>query len=90
MATATKTPNTTQAVDTAEDVVSQLQNGGQSAIGAVRRFLDKVDENLAGDRAPSVPHELADSALEMSDKMVEYGGDALRGIVRSARDVRSV
>jgi hypothetical protein len=88
MATATKTSTSSQAVDTADDIVTQLQNGGQSAIGAVRRFLDKIDEDLAGDRAPSVPHELADSALEMSDKMVEYGGDALRGLVSSVRDIR--
>lgn len=91
MATATAPKKTSpsdrteQASAVAEDVLQQLQNGGQQAISAVRRFLDNVDESLAGSNSPSFVHDIADSALEMSDKMVEYGGEALRGIAGSAR-----
>lgn len=78
MATAAKTEETA-----IQEVVTQVQNGGQSAIGAVRRFLVKVDETIAGENSPTFVHEFADSALEMSDRMVEVGGDALRGIAGS-------
>lgn len=82
-AAATKKSETSGAV--AQDVIEQLQTGGQQAISAVRRFLDNVDESLAGSNSPSFVHDIADSALEMSDKMVEYGGEALRGIAGSAK-----
>lgn len=84
-ATAPKTGSSEQSSNVAGDVLEQLQNGGQQAIGAVRRFLDNVDESLAGSNSPSFVHDIADSALEMSDKMVEYGGEALRGIASGAR-----
>lgn len=92
MATATaktaKTAKTKEipASETAEDIVTQLQNGGQSAIGAVRNFIGKLDESLAGSSSPSAVHDIVDSALEMSDRMVEHGGDALRGVTRSIRE----
>lgn len=76
-----------QAGEFAEDVVAQLQSGGQQAIGAVRSFLEKVDDSVAGSYSPSFVHGIADSALEMSDKMVEHGGDALRSIVSSGRRI---
>lgn len=90
MATATAKPKTENkktagSANNVDDVLGQIQSGGQSAIGAVRRFLDKVDESVAGDRSPSVAHDIADSALEMSDRLVEQGGDALRNIARSVR-----
>lgn len=82
MATQTKTSDNSAKV---EDVLDQLQSGGQSAISSVRGFIDKLDESLTNDNSPSFVHDIVDSALEMSDKMVEYGGDTLRGIVRSGR-----
>lgn len=82
MATQTKKTETSAGV---EDVLDQIQSGGQSAIGSVRKFVGKLDESLAGDSSPSFVGDIVDSALEMSDRMVEYGGDALRGIARSVR-----
>lgn len=82
MATQTKTTDNSAI---AEDVLDQLQSGGQSAISAVRGFIDKLDESITGDNSPSFVHDIVDSALEMSDRMVEYGGDAARGIARSVR-----
>lgn len=72
-------------LDAADRVLEQVQSGGQNAIGAVRRFLDSADESIRGESSsPTLAHDLADSALEMSDRLVEYGGEAIRGIVRSA------
>lgn len=67
-----------------ETLITQVQEGGQEAIGAVRRFLGKVDESLAGSNSPTIAHDIADSALEMSDRMVESGSQALRGLVRNS------
>lgn len=78
MATAAKTQDTA-----IQEAVTQVQHGGQNAIGAVRRFLVKVDETIAGENSPTFVHELADSALDLSDRMVEVGGDAIRGIAGS-------
>lgn len=70
--------------ETTEKVLEQLQTGGQNAIGAVRRFIDSTDESLRGGRKePTFVRDIVDSALEMSDRMVEHGGETLRGIVRS-------
>jgi hypothetical protein len=89
MATATQSkPKTTAKPkadqDTADRVLEQVQTGGQSAIEAVRRFIDSADESLRGGKTdPTFVHDLVDSALEMSDRMVASGGDALRGVVRN-------
>lgn len=67
----------------ADEVLAQVVTGGQSAIGATRRFVKSVDEALAGsEEEPTRVHEIVDGALEMSDRLVESGGDAIRGIVR--------
>ena len=75
----------TPRIDAAEQVIDQLRSGGQNAIGAVRRFIDSIDESLSGpDDGPSRIHDIVDSALVMSDRLVESGSEAVRGIVRSA------
>lgn len=72
-------------VETTDQVLDQVKSGGQSMIGAVRRFVDQVDDALPnGSEGPSRGHDIIDSALEMSDRMVEGGADAIRGIVKSA------
>lgn len=72
--------------DMIDDVLAQVVRGGQGAIGATRRFVDQLDESLPGTGdGPSRGHDVIDAALEMSDRMVESGGDAVRGIVRSLR-----
>ncbi len=79
--TAAKTKNEPSGTET---LITQVQEGGQQAIGAVRRFLTKVDESVAGSNSPTIAHDIADSALEMSDRMVESGSEALRGLVKSS------
>lgn len=72
-------------VETTDQVLEQLKTGGQSMIGAVRRFVDQVDEALPGSgEGPTRGRDIVDSALEMSDRMVESGAEAIRGIVKSA------
>lgn len=68
-----------------DQVLEQLENGGQQAIGAVREFVASVDRALPnGSEGPTRAHSIIDSALDMSDRMVTIGSDAIRGIVRSA------
>jgi hypothetical protein len=69
----------------ADQVLEQLKNGGQNVIGAVRRFVGSVDDALPGSEdGRSRGHDIVDSALEMSDRIVESGSEAIRGIVKSA------
>lgn len=69
-----------------EQVLEQVETGQRSAIDAVRRFVGSVDKALplAGD-GPSKPHEVIDSALEMSDRLVQTQYDFLRGVVQATR-----
>jgi hypothetical protein len=78
--TATKT--TSKQSDAGTDFVENLTKGGQDAIGAVRSFLTSVDETLAGDHSPTAVQKITDSALEMSDRMVAQGGEALANLTR--------
>jgi hypothetical protein len=71
--------------DFADQTLEQLKNGGQNVIGAVRRFVGSVDDALPGSEdGPSRGHDIIDSALDMSDRIVESGSEAIRGIVKSA------
>lgn len=71
--------------DTIGDVLEQLRDGSNNAIDAVRKFVGKVDSKLpTGDEGPSRGHDIVDSALEMSQEIVQKEYEALRGIVNSA------
>jgi hypothetical protein len=73
-----------------EQVLEQLQTGQRSAIAAVRRFMDSTDSALPSlGGGPSRPHEIVDSALEMSERLVEVQYDFLRGVVHSAGEALS-
>ena len=68
-----------------DQVLEQLENGGKQAISAVREFVASVDSALPGSGdGPTRAYSIVDSALNMSDRMVGSGSDAIRGIVRSA------
>jgi membrane protein involved in colicin uptake len=68
-----------------EDVLKELEDGAQSAIEAVRKFLGTVDEALPpqGD-GHSRREEIADSALEMAQRLVHTQSEFLRKVVHSA------
>jgi hypothetical protein len=68
-----------------EQVLEQVKSGQRSAIEAVRNFMESVDKALPlhGDN-PSRRQEVIDSALEMSEKLVQTQYDFLRNVVHSA------
>ena len=69
-----------------EQVLEQVETGQHATDGAVRRFVGSVDKALplAGD-SPSKPHEVVDSALEMSDRLVQTQYDFFRGVMKATR-----
>jgi hypothetical protein len=68
-----------------EQVLEQVKGSQKKAIEAVRRFMESVDEALPphGEN-PSRRQEVIDSALEMSEKLVQTQYDFLTGVVHSA------
>jgi hypothetical protein len=68
-----------------ERVLEQVKDSQEDAIEAVRRFMESVDEALPphGARA-SRRQDVIDSALEMSEKLVETQYDFLKNVVHSA------
>jgi hypothetical protein len=73
-----------------EQVLEQLETGQRNAIEAVRRFIDSNDDALPSlSGGPSRPQEIADSALEMSERLVEVQYDFLRSVVHSAGEALS-
>ena len=70
-----------------ERVLEQVKHSQEDAIEAVRRFMESVDKALParGDK-PSRRQDVVDSALEMSEKLVQTQYDFLRNVVHSAGD----
>ncbi len=100
--TATGTPRATRGkrdatsavertTELSEDVFQELEDGAQTAIGAVRKFLETVDQALPlHGEGPSRREEITDSALEMAQRLVHTQADFLRKVVDSAgRSLRS-
>lgn len=95
-ATAAGTPRGSQAradadravertTELSEEVLKELEDGAQSALDAVRKFMRTVDEALPpeGD-GPSRREEIADSALQMAQRLVHTQAEFLRKVVDSA------
>jgi len=68
-----------------EQVLEQVKSGQRSAIEAVRNFMESVDKALPphGENQ-SRRQEVIDSALEMSEKLVQTQYDFLRNVVHGA------
>ncbi len=68
-----------------EEVLKSVKAGQRSAIEAVRKFVDTVDEVIPaiGDH-PSRRETVIDAALEMADRLVVTQYDFLRTVVRDA------
>lgn len=66
-------------------MLKSVESGGRAAIGAVRKFVDTVDEALPaiGDR-PTRRKTIVDAALDMADQRVTSHYNFLRSVVRSA------
>ena len=68
-----------------EEVLQSVEDGQRAAIEAVRKFVDTVDQALPPHgEGPSRREEIVDSALEMSERLVNTQYDFLRHVVRSA------
>ena len=68
-----------------ERVLKEVKSGQESAIEAVRQFMESVDKALPPRGGnPSRRQEVIDSALEMSEKLVQTQYDFLRNVVHSA------
>jgi hypothetical protein len=70
-----------------EQVLDEVKSGQRSAIEAVRKFMETVDKALPphGEN-PSRRQEVIDSALEMSEKLVQTQYNFLRNVVHSASE----
>jgi hypothetical protein len=68
-----------------EEVLHSLDDGARSAIEAVRRFMEAVDEALPplGPNA-SKRQEVTDSAMDMAQRLVHTQYDFLRKVVDTA------
>ena len=75
-----------QATELSEEVFASVESGQRAAIGAVRKFVDTVDDKLPslGDEHPSRRQDIIDAALEMADQLVHTEYDFLRKVAHSA------
>ena len=68
-----------------ERVLKQVEHGQKRAIEAVRDFMESVDKALPPHgKNPSRRQDVIDSALEMSEKLVDTQYDFLQSVVHSA------
>jgi hypothetical protein len=68
-----------------EDVLKSLDEGARSAIDAVRKFAETADRVLPPrGEGPSRREELADSALEMAQRLIHTQAEFLGKVVDSA------
>lgn len=68
-----------------DQVLEQVKGSQEKAIEAVRKFMESVDDALPPHAEnPSKRQEVVDSALEMSERLVQTQYDFLRNVVRSA------
>jgi hypothetical protein len=72
-------------VELSEQVLDAVKNGQQSALDAVRTFVDTIDQALPlhGEGA-SKRQEVIDSALTMAGRLVEAQHAFLGSVIRSA------
>jgi len=71
--------------DLYDDVLRSLDEGARSAIEAMRKFAETADRVLPpSGEAPSRREELADSALEMAQRLIHTQAEFLRNVVDSA------
>ena len=70
-----------------DEVLKSLESGSRTAIEAVRKFVDVVDDALPAfphGEGPSRRREIVDAAIEMSDRLVKTQYEFLRTVMRDA------
>jgi hypothetical protein len=74
-----------RAGELSEDVLKSLDEGARGAIEAVRKFVETLDRELPPrGQGPSGREKIADSALEMAQRLVHTQYEFLRKVVDSA------
>ncbi len=67
-----------------EDVLKSVEAGQHSTIEAVRKFVDSVDRTLLHrGEGPSRRQEIVDSAMELTDRLVDAQHDFIRKVIDS-------
>jgi len=78
-------PLADKSVELSEEVIDEIKEGQEAAIEAVRSFMRSVDKTLEGEeRTPGQAEQIVDSALKMSEKLVETQYTFLKKVVHSA------
>lgn len=73
-----------------EQVLEQVQTGQRGAIKAVRKFMQSADRALPSrSDGPARRQELIDSALEMTERLVQVEYDFMRNVVHGAGETLS-
>jgi hypothetical protein len=68
-----------------DEVLKSVESGQRSAIEAVRKFVDTVDQALPPHaEGPSRRQDVIDAAMEMADRLVHTQYDFLRKVVGDA------
>jgi hypothetical protein len=75
-----------RAADLSDDVLKSVEAGQRSAIEAVRKFVDTVDDALPAkdDDHRNRRETVIDAALDMADRLVSTQYEFLRSVVHSA------
>ncbi len=79
---------TERAAGLSDEVLKSVESGQRTAIDAVRKFVDAVDESMPahGDDHPSRRKTVVDAALDMADKLVKTQYEFIRSVVNSASE----
>ncbi len=72
-----------RSVELSDQVLTEIKEGQEAAIQAVRNFTETVDKTLAN-ASPSQAEQIVDSALKMADQLVETQYTFLKKVVHSA------
>jgi len=74
-----------RAAELSDEVLESVESGGRAAIGAVRKFVDTLDEALpAADDRPTRRKTIVDAALDLADRLVTVQYGFIRSVVASA------
>lgn len=79
---------TERAAGLSDQVLKSVESGQRTAIDAVRKFVNAVDESMPaqGDDHASRRNTVVDAALDMADKLVKTQYEFIRSVVSSASE----
>jgi hypothetical protein len=75
-----------RAADLSDEVLESVGTGRQSAIEAVRKFVDTLDEAIPNLVDPALRKKILDAALDLADQLGTTTNEFVRSIARSASE----